>query len=441
MLKLLSDIEDGKYQAVLCMDIDRLGRGVMSQQGIILETIKAADVKIITPRKVYDLNNDIDEEYTEFQAFFARRELKTINRRLQRGLEKTIKDGGYIANAPYGYEKCTINKLPSLKIVEEEAKFVRMIFDMYVNQGYGSHTIAETLNSLGATPRRTDHFGRTTIRTIIKNEVYIGKIIWNKTKTIKSNSSNEISKTINKDESTWIIADGLHKPIIDEELFYRAQNIRVNKIHPPAKRNKITNQFAGLLFCGNCNSRMQLIRSKGKSTSKVIPYLGCNNKGCIKSTKLSHIDDGMFESMNKFVNDLKLQMSTNLSANTDNKHITDALATISKDILTANTQKEKLHDLLEQGVYDIDMFVSRNKILDDKIKKLQVTQKQLEAQIKVESVSIEDKIKKLDEIIKIYKTADAQTKNDLLKSIINAITYHKESDWGQTQFVLNVDYK
>lgn len=85
----------------------------MSQQGIILETIKAADVKIITPRKVYDLNNDIDEEYTEFQAFFARRELKTINRRLQRGLEKTIKDGGYIANAPYGYEKCTINKLTS----------------------------------------------------------------------------------------------------------------------------------------------------------------------------------------------------------------------------------------------------------------------------------------------------------------------------------------
>ena len=62
MLKLLQDAEADKFNAVLCMDIDRLGRGATSEQGIILETFKAHDIKIITPRKVYDLNNDIDEE-------------------------------------------------------------------------------------------------------------------------------------------------------------------------------------------------------------------------------------------------------------------------------------------------------------------------------------------------------------------------------------------
>ncbi len=51
MLRLLADVEGSKYDAVLCMDIDRLGRGAMSDQGIILETLKAADTKIITPRK------------------------------------------------------------------------------------------------------------------------------------------------------------------------------------------------------------------------------------------------------------------------------------------------------------------------------------------------------------------------------------------------------
>jgi DNA invertase Pin-like site-specific DNA recombinase len=45
MLRLLSDVEKEKFEAVLCMDIDRLGRGAMSDQGIILETFKASDTK------------------------------------------------------------------------------------------------------------------------------------------------------------------------------------------------------------------------------------------------------------------------------------------------------------------------------------------------------------------------------------------------------------
>ena len=89
-------------EAVLCMDIDRLGRGTMSQQGVILETFKEAGVKIITPQKTYDLLDEMDEDYTELQTFFARKELKLIKKRMRRGVERTAADGGYLANAPYG---------------------------------------------------------------------------------------------------------------------------------------------------------------------------------------------------------------------------------------------------------------------------------------------------------------------------------------------------
>ena len=93
MLLLLRDVEENQYDGVLCMDIDRLGRGTMSEQGIILETFKSTNTQILTPRKTYDLNNEIDEEYTEFETFMARRELKMIKRRMQRGIEKSVKDG------------------------------------------------------------------------------------------------------------------------------------------------------------------------------------------------------------------------------------------------------------------------------------------------------------------------------------------------------------
>lgn len=85
MLRLLRDVRDGACEAVLCMDIDRLGRGTMSQQGVILETFKEAGVKIITPQKTYDLLDEMDEDYTELQTFFARKELKLIKKRMRRG--------------------------------------------------------------------------------------------------------------------------------------------------------------------------------------------------------------------------------------------------------------------------------------------------------------------------------------------------------------------
>ena len=65
MLRLLQDVEEGRYDAVLCMDLDRLSRGRMKDQGIILDTFRESDTLIITPEKVYDLSDDIDEEYAE----------------------------------------------------------------------------------------------------------------------------------------------------------------------------------------------------------------------------------------------------------------------------------------------------------------------------------------------------------------------------------------
>lgn len=53
MLALLEEIEDNKYDVVLCMDMDRLGRGGMKEQGIILEAFKRSNTKIMTPRKTY----------------------------------------------------------------------------------------------------------------------------------------------------------------------------------------------------------------------------------------------------------------------------------------------------------------------------------------------------------------------------------------------------
>ena len=82
MQRLLNEVQDGIWEGVLVMEVERLARGDTMDQGLVANAFKYSGTKIITPAKVYDPASDIDEEYFEFSLFMSRREYKTINRRL-----------------------------------------------------------------------------------------------------------------------------------------------------------------------------------------------------------------------------------------------------------------------------------------------------------------------------------------------------------------------
>ena len=131
------------------MEVERLARCDTIDQGIVAQTFKFSDTKIITPIKTYNPNNEFDEEYFEFGLFMSRREYKTINRRLQRGRMASVKDGKYVANkAPYGYNRIRIenDKGWTLEINKEEADVVRLIFELYT---VGEKQSDNTFNRLG----------------------------------------------------------------------------------------------------------------------------------------------------------------------------------------------------------------------------------------------------------------------------------------------------
>ena len=83
MLRLLDDLSAGKWAGVLCMAIDRLGRGDSIDQGTILRVFQLSGAKIVTPSHVYDFTNgSYDAESAEIEQFLARFELKAIKRRM-----------------------------------------------------------------------------------------------------------------------------------------------------------------------------------------------------------------------------------------------------------------------------------------------------------------------------------------------------------------------
>ena len=109
MQRLLQDVENGKWDAVLVMEVERLARGDSIDQGIVAQAFKYSGTKIVTPAKIYDPNNEFDEEYFEFGLFMSRREYKSIRRRMEAGKIAAVKEGKFLAKiAPYGYERIRI---------------------------------------------------------------------------------------------------------------------------------------------------------------------------------------------------------------------------------------------------------------------------------------------------------------------------------------------
>ena len=148
MVELLQEVENKQYSGVLVMDIQRLGRGDTEDQGVITRIFKESHTKVITPNKTYDLDDDYDEDYFEFESFMGRKEYKMIKKRMQGGRIRSIEDGNYIAtNPPLGYDIHFINRSRTLKINENEAEIIKTIFNMYID-GNGASSISNYLNSI-----------------------------------------------------------------------------------------------------------------------------------------------------------------------------------------------------------------------------------------------------------------------------------------------------
>ncbi|MBE6882314.1 MAG: recombinase family protein [Ruminococcaceae bacterium] len=417
MLKMLEAVSTGNYSAVLVMDVDRLGRGSMAEQGIIMDTFRRFNVKIITPDKTIDLCKDSDEEHFEIESLFARRELKIIKKRLHRGIQKSVEEGAYLANAPYGYHKAVVDRHPTLEIYEPEAFYIRMIFDLYVNQGVGTESIARQLNALGAHPARSDKFSRGSVAYIIKNPVYAGKTVWDKQHYVVENGVRHSYPTPERKKVT----NGIHPPIIDEETFCRAQEIIDKKWHKKYFDGTVQNPLAGLVYCGNCGNLM-VRHPAGKRTK--IPFLMCRNPGCIPTHPTEEVEAAVLANLREQLAVIDANVANAVPP--DVTAYDNAISAAERELKNLASQLSKTYDLLERSVYDVDTFLDRRNSINERtefLKKFIVEQ-----QDRKQAVLESDQgflAQKTHSVLDVYEASDAAQKNALLRMIIAKIVYSK----------------
>lgn len=452
MLEVLKDVENRLIEGILVMDIQRFGRGDTEEQGYILKKFKAANIKIITPGKIYDLSNEFDEDYLEFEAFMGRKEYKMITRRMQGGRIRSVEEGNYIATLPpYGYDILRVDKKTrTLTINEEQAKVVRMIFDLYVNHGMGYGSIAKYLNELGIKPyssirklNNQEYSGKwdgSMIGAILKRQIYVGNVVWKAKKIKKSKTPGKKKDVKLRPKSQWVICKGKHPPIIDPETFEKAQAILAGKYHPPYQVIRgLANPLAGLVVCGICGAKMQR-----RPYVKTEPFLICSNKCGIKSNRFSSVEKAVIEELKKYLHtlEIKLEAGPQKPFNDEIALLTQNLNELKNELKTLETQHLKTFDLLEQGIYDVATFKARSELLSNKITEVKNAIKTCEA--KIQSLNnandnLNNTITQIKNVIDIYPTLDEpKDKNMLLKGILEKVEYYKEKDWGSDEFRLKL---
>ena len=434
--KMLEEVSLGIYTGVLVVDVERLARGNGADQAYISQVFQFSGTKIITPLKVYDPSNEFDEEYFEFGLFMSRREYKTINRRLVRGRESSAAEGKYINSiAPYGYVrvKLTNEKGYTLEPHPEEADAVKKIFSLFLNYN-GTKMIANYLNDHQIPTRHGDLWTYSTITNIITNPIYMGKIRRGWCKQVKTIEDGQVKKRIKhlKNIEDYKLYDGLHPALVTEEEFMLAQEIRLGR-QPSAKVKDefvLQNAFAGLLFCSICGKRVgRTLTSKSRGA---IPRFRCtNSRNCHNgSADYDAVEKEIITALRTWLEGYRVKIET-IGFADDIAEQKSLLEKCDQELAKLNTQLENAFNLVEQGVYTLDLFKERREKLNTAIENARVRRSGISMaleKLEASETCQSNLIPRTEELLASYEDMTDQERNDLLKVILRKIEYRKGAD-------------
>lgn len=150
--------------------------------------------------------------------------------RIVAGMRAKAAKGLGLGKTPFGYR---IGAEGVLEPVVEEAKVVRGIYKLYLNEGIGVRSIARLLNKEGYQTRRGAEWSMVTVRDILRNHAYIGTY-----------------------RRFGLRIPGSYRPIVSADEFKRVQDRMQSR--SPAKRRPRSDPFllSGILYCGHCGQRM-----------------------------------------------------------------------------------------------------------------------------------------------------------------------------------------
>ena len=436
MLRVLELVQSGSVSGVLVVDPQRLSRGDLSDCGTIIRAFRYSNTAIITPSKVYDLTDKFDRKFFEMELLRGNDYLEYVKEIMLRGRLASVNAGNFIAPvAPYGYDKIKDGKSYTLT-PNDEAPVVQMIFDMWTRDKLGSTTIATRLNQLHIKPRKSDIWNNATIRDILRNPVYCGRIRWNWNKQTKKFSDGELKTSRVKSDNDVICVPGRHPAIITLEQF-EAATARFGTAPRVQARRELVNPLAGLLYCSCGRAMLYQPQRNCEPRLHCAKQMYCGNR----SATYKEVETEIINALKRSAYNVQAILEGSAPTPSDTQN--SVLNGLRKELRTVETQINRLFDFLEQGVYTAEIYTQRNAVLNKRRTELLDGIAELEQQ-KTVAIDYKRRCIQLQDAINILQTdsATAAEKNNLLKAIVKKIVYSRQTStrdkWHNIPFTLDI---
>lgn len=250
-------IKKENFDVLVVWEFSRISRNAREFISI-MEELKTHNIELVCIQQQIDTSTITGKAVANLIAVISELERDTVSMRVKDRMLQLIKSGRYVSTVPFGY-RYNDNKL--LVIKEDEAYIVKDVFSRFL-KGESRNSIAEHY-----------HCDFTKIDRWLKSPLYIGKLAY-------------VGSGKNRLRNSYILYDGLHEPIIDEDVFYSVQAIINSR-----KRHRLNNNpnyiFTGLIYC-SCGEKMYgMKQSRGGRY-----YYRCNvgrNSNLINDTKDCHL--------------------------------------------------------------------------------------------------------------------------------------------------------
>ncbi len=425
---LLEDIKKGEITEVWVTKLSRLGRNSRDVLNIIHEFDKY-DVNFRSVRDGIDTSNHMGKIMVQFMSIIAEMERDVIIETTRAGAEYRAQLGKiYGAPKVLGYDREGHGKDSKLVINEEEAVIVRKIFKLY-NDDMGYKAIITRINDEGHRTVNDNLFSLATVKGILTNPLYVGKIRynlhkdWNKKRRRGKQSDDEL-----------ILVDGQHDAIISKNLWNKTEKKMAKNTtkKPPVSGRFLIN---GILKCPQCGTGMIGTgrTSYRKSGPVKVNYYTCganHNKGrqaCSANSMRAEIaEELVLRQVSEYLqkDELPQMLYEYIAFNTvDINKLPKKLSALKMDLKNVEKKIERNQEMYIEGMMSKKDMTTRLTKLNSSKLAIEAEVQSIKIQLELEDIpEIEITVEDIKVILKsIYETLTTSSDRLLLKKFLQSI--------------------
>ena len=452
--QLLQDATENKFDLVIVWKLNRISRKLLDILNIV-ELLNKHNIAFRSLTENFETETPSGKLQLNIMGAIGEFERETIAENVKMGLLARAKEGRWNGGVVLGYDLVELNnegkkrKNTVLKINEKEANTVRRIFELY-SQGHGYKAVVNRINKEGHKTKRNGEFAVSTVKEILQNPVYIGKIRYN----VRQDWSKKRRNNINANP---ILSDGIHEPIIDVETWNKVQVILKER---SKKHNKVYDcefPLTGILKCPVCGAGMTINRSTAKrkdGTRRINEYYSCGNwknKGTAvcnsNSIRVEVADEYVLNKIMELINNesilKKVVDNINQNKSTKLKPILEQLEQVNKEIEKLTSKKSKNIELFEDGIVDKSELSIRVKSINDDIEKLKYREQELKQDLQLAEGDpipfdiVNEVMKRFKEVF--FEMSTSQQRKQLIHLLVSKITINKEREIDSIEIQINDD--